>query len=55
MNAGELLHIAEGRKKAGLESFLDKLTPGQMLNIKAVGIDRAGACKSVVEQRLPFA
>lgn len=52
---GELLHLAEGKKKASLESFFDKLTPAQMLSIKAVGLDRAGAYKSVVEERLPFA
>lgn len=40
---GELLHMAEGKKKASLESFFDKLKPEQMLSIKAVGIDPAVA------------
>ncbi len=52
---GELLHLAEGKKKASLESFIDKLSPEQLASIKAVGIDRAGSYQSVIKQRLPNA
>jgi transposase len=47
---GEVLHLAEGKKKASLSAFFEKLTAEQILNIKAVGMDRAGAYKSVVSK-----
>jgi len=47
---GEVLQLAEGKKKDSLESFLSKLTPKQISKIKAIGIDRAGAYKAVIRQ-----
>ena len=52
---GELLHMAEGRKKASLQSFFDKLTPQQKASIVAVAMDRAGAYRQVVKAELPDA
>lgn len=52
---GEVLHLAEGKKKESLASFFEKLTPEQILNIRAVGMDRAGAYKSVVANYAPNA
>lgn len=52
---GEVLHLAEGKKKASLESFFQKLTQKQISKIKAAGIDRAGAYKSVIQQYAPKA
>lgn len=52
---GELLHMAEGRKKESVESFFEKLTPEQRASIKAVGIDRSGAYQAAIETYLPAA
>ena len=52
---GDVLHLAEGKKKESLEAFFLKLTPEQIANIKAVGMDRAGAYKAVVNERAPNA
>lgn len=52
---GELLHMAEGKKKASLEGFFEKLTESQKASIEAVGIDRAGAYQSVVDEQIPEA
>jgi len=52
---GELLHLAEGKKKASLQSFFDKLTDQQKQRIVAVGMDRAGAYREVVKAELPDA
>lgn len=52
---GELLHLHEGKKKASLEAFFDKLTPEQKASIQAVCIDRNGAYRAVIEERLPQA
>lgn len=54
-DTGEVLHLAEGKKKESLAGFFDKLTPLQIRNIQAVGMDRAGAYKSVVAERAPEA
>ena len=54
-DTGEVLHLAEGKKKESLSAFFEKLTTEQILNIKAVGMDRAGAYKSVVSQYAPSA
>jgi len=54
-DTGEILHLAEGKKKTSLESFFQKLSPQQIKKIKAFGIDRAGACQSVVEKYAPKA
>jgi transposase len=50
---GELLHMAEGKKKESLESFLAKLSPGQKSSIQAVCIDRNGAYRAVINEHLP--
>jgi transposase len=50
---GEVLHLAEGKKKASLVSFFQKLSPKQIKKVKAAGIDRAGAYKSVIQQYAP--
>ena len=52
---GELLHLHEGKKKASLEAFFERLTPEQKASIKAVCIDRNGAFRAVIEERLPQA
>lgn len=52
---GELLHMAEGRKKESLESFFQQLSDTQKASIEAVGIDRSGAYQAVVEAYLPKA
>lgn len=53
--SGEILHIAEGKKKESFEAFFVKLTPAQISRIEAVGMDRAGAYKAVVKERAPHA
>jgi len=52
---GEVLHLAEGKKKSSLQGFFDQLTKKQKVSINAVGIDRAGAYKAVVEKEIPHA
>jgi transposase len=52
---GELLHMAEGKKKESLQAFFDKLTKEQKASILAVAMDRAGAYHEVVKEQLPNA
>jgi len=52
---GELLHMAEGKKKESLQSFFDKLSKAQKASIVAVAMDRAGAYHEVVQEQLPAA
>ncbi len=52
---GELLHMAEGKKKESLECFLATLTQAQKNSIRAVCIDRNGAYRSVLAEQLPKA
>jgi len=52
---GELLHLAEGKKKSSLQSFFDKLSDQQKQRVVAVGMDRAGAYRQVVQAELPDA
>ena len=52
---GELLHLAEGRKKQSLESFFAKLSAEQKAGIVAVGMDRSGPYRAVVAEQLPQA
>lgn len=52
---GDVLHLAEGKKKKSLEAFFEKLTSDQIKNIQAFGMDRAGAYKSVVSKHAPHA
>jgi transposase len=53
--SGELLHMAEGKKKESLQSFFDKLSKEQKASIVAVAMDRAGAYYEVVKEQLPAA
>lgn len=52
---GELLHMAEGKKKESLQQFFDRLTEEQKASIEAVAIDRAGAYLACVKENLPEA
>jgi len=52
---GELLYLAEGKKKESLQGFFDMLTREQKASIVAVGMDRAGAYHEVVKEQLPDA
>lgn len=54
-DTGELLHMAEGRKKESIEVFFEELSESQRASIEAVGIDRSGAYQSAVERYLPDA
>jgi len=54
-NTGEVLHLAEGKRKSSLEVFFEKLSAQQKANIKAVGIDRSGSYQSVVKEQIPDA
>jgi len=54
-DTGEVLHLAEGKRKASLQGFFEKLTEEQKASIKAVGIDRAGVYKAVIEEELAHA
>ena len=53
--SGELLHMAEGKKKQSLQSFFDLLSQERKHSVEAVAIDRAGAYKRCVEDNLPQA
>lgn len=53
--SGELLHLAEGKKKASLEAFFAKLTDEQKQRIRAVAIDRSGAYREVLREHVPHA
>lgn len=50
---GELLHLHEGKKKASLKAFFDKLTAAQKACIQAVCVDRAGAYLECIKAELP--
>lgn len=52
---GELLYLAEGKKKESLQGFFDQLNPRQKASIEAVGMDRAGAYYEVVKKQIPQA
>jgi len=52
---GELLHVAEGRKKESLKSFFDTLSDTQKARIKAVCVDRSGAYVACIDEELPDA
>jgi len=52
---GELLHLHEGKKKASLEVFFERLNDEQKASIKAVCIDRNGAYRAVIDEQLPGA
>lgn len=54
-DTGEVLHLAEGKKKESFSAFFEKLTDEQITNIKAVGMDRAGAYKAVINEYAPNA
>jgi len=50
---GELLYMAEGKKKASLDGFFAMLSAEQAAGVVAVAMDRAGAYYEVVKARLP--
>jgi len=52
---GELLYMAEGKKKESLQGFFQKLTKEQKASVVAVAMDRAGAYYEVVKEQLPDA
>lgn len=52
---GEVLHLAEGKRKSSLGGFFETLSDKQKASIQAVGIDRSGAYQSAVKQHLPDA
>jgi len=52
---GELLYMAEGKKKESLQGFFDPLSQEQKASIVAVAMDRAGAYHEVVKTELPHA
>lgn len=52
---GELLYMAEGKKKESLQGFFDKLNAQQKASILGVAMDRAGAYYEVVKAQLPQA
>ncbi|TAF24759.1 MAG: ISL3 family transposase [Verrucomicrobia bacterium] len=52
---GELLHMAEGKKKESLESFFATLSDLQKASILAVCIDLNGAYHSVLAEQIPKA
>ena len=54
-DTGELLHLHEGKKRASLAAFFDKLSASQKASIKAVCVDRNGAYRSAIEEQLPEA
>jgi len=54
-DTGELLHLHEGKKKASLEVFFERLNDEQKASIKAVCIDRNGAYRAVIDEQLPDA
>lgn len=54
-DTGELLYMAEGKKKEVIDAFFEQLTPEQRARIEAVGIDRAGAYQRSIEEYLPNA
>ena len=54
-DTGELLYMEEGRKREVIDGFFDQLCEEQKARIQAVGIDRAGAYQSAVQEALPQA
>ena len=54
-DTGELLYIAEGKKREVLDRFFEPLSPEQKSSIEAVGIDRSGAYQSSIQENLPGA
>jgi len=52
---GDLLHLAEGKKKDSLTSFFSKLSSKQKATIRAVCIDRSGAYSQCIKDNIPGA
>lgn len=50
--SGELLHMHQGTKPEGINSFFEQLTDQQKAGIQAVGIDRDGAYQKAVTEHL---
>lgn len=55
LDAGDLVWVTEGRTKAGLVEFFDKLDDEVAQGIAAVAMDMAGPFSAAVEQSLPQA
>lgn len=55
LEAGHLLWVTEGRSKAGLLDFLDRLSPESAAGIEAVAMDMWPAFENAVAQSLPQA
>ena len=54
-DTGELLYMAEGKKREVIDEFFEQLTAEQKSRVEAVGIDRSGAYQSSIEEHLPEA
>ncbi len=52
---GAVLHLAKGKDMSAFASFIDKLDDRQKASILAVGMDRSGSYKAVVDEHLPNA
>lgn len=55
LEAGHLLWVTEGRSKAGLQNFLDQLSPEAAAGIEAVAMDMWPAFENAVTESLPNA
>lgn len=55
LEAGHLLWVTEGRSKAGLQDFLDRLSPEAAAGIEAVAMDMWPAFEHAVAESLPNA
>jgi len=55
LEAGHLLWVTEGRSKAGLQAFLDRLCPETAAGIEAVAMDMWPAFEHAVAESLPNA
>ncbi|MES1942499.1 transposase IS204/IS1001/IS1096/IS1165 family protein [Salinisphaera sp. PC39] len=55
LEAGHLLWVTEGRSKAGLQAFLDRLMPETAQAIEAVAMDMWPAFENAVAESLPHA
>ena len=54
-DTGELLQLHEGRKKASLQAFFDRLTEAQKARIQAVCVDRLATYVECIEAEVPEA
>ncbi len=54
-DTGELLYMAEGKKREDLDRFFEQLNSEQKSKVEAVGIYRSGAYQSSIQAHLPGA